>query len=361
MIFGKKDTYGLKYVACIKLSSDVPMKWTVLLLSLTHSLLLRHCRHQIHDSCVFTWIFHWLSAQHLLTCLTRNIPLLLPTVCHSTSASEAWAQSVHLLSLLLPTPKPHFLNFLQISTITAIWGGAWKANRIWQYIYGTVMRKSKNISWKVKHQLAEIFRPYFYAKSLHLQGAGGFSCMYWHSKSPPQHQWDSNLNKFKSKLSRNPSLPLEEEGSSSIYFTSQTDGLVLFSNTVSLHAEFLAESIIALPNQNIFTTVLHSWNEVLLLKSCFDLLLLLPNNSIFDSSVQSMSFLKARPLLWCSVTATVVSPLCAFWKENAFSRLFPGSRPIQDKFVLSLSDWRHLHFDTSSHPKSVMRFLDIFF
>lgn len=57
-------------------------------LVLTHQFL-RHYRHQIHDSSVLTWIFYWLSAQHLLTCLTCNIPLLLQTVCHCTSASGA--------------------------------------------------------------------------------------------------------------------------------------------------------------------------------------------------------------------------------------------------------------------------------
>lgn len=56
----------------------------------TQALSLRHYRHQIHDRSVLTWIFHWLSAQHLLTCLTCNIPLLLQTVCHCTSASGAY-------------------------------------------------------------------------------------------------------------------------------------------------------------------------------------------------------------------------------------------------------------------------------
>ena len=61
---------------------------------------LRLYRHQIHDSTVSAWIFHWLSAQHLLTCLTCNIPLFQQTVCHCTSVSGA-SQCPTLLPLVL--------------------------------------------------------------------------------------------------------------------------------------------------------------------------------------------------------------------------------------------------------------------
>lgn len=79
-------------------------------LVVSRGLFLRHYRHQVHDSSVLTWIFYWLSAQHLLTCLACNIPLLPQTVCHCTSASGAsqCPPPLPVLPLLVfPTNKHH--------------------------------------------------------------------------------------------------------------------------------------------------------------------------------------------------------------------------------------------------------------
>lgn len=87
----------------------------------------------------------------------------------------------------------------------------------------------------------------------------------------------------------------------------------------------------ATPNNNISTTMLHSWFEVLLLKSCLwsvhktCLVLLWPNNSIFDSCVQSSKFLKDR---------------------SGEQRLSPLMPPMLVKFVQWLSDCRCKHFNS---------------
>ena len=82
-------------------------------------------RHQIYDRNVTTWIFHWLSAQHLLTYLTCDIPLLLQTVCQCASASRAsqCPAPLPLLPLRASPADKHHRSKL---------GGTLEAKQMWQ-------------------------------------------------------------------------------------------------------------------------------------------------------------------------------------------------------------------------------------
>lgn len=115
---------------CLYLWCDVPVMFTVHghLLVPEHISLLFLQHTDIRSVVAMSWLEYF-----KLTCLTCNIPLLLQTVCHCTSASGA---SQCPAPLPLPPPHPTPSSSYPTNNHHSKLVGTWKAKWMWQiYIY----------------------------------------------------------------------------------------------------------------------------------------------------------------------------------------------------------------------------------